>query len=216
MIYWVLILSCILTIILVATYMKNRKLTFSNTQCLGSPEQNIIDKPMGATTSHILSKIPHKPYPSDAKREIESIKKIQNKYKSSRQEDIKKECDGEYILSKFAPSTAERSTIIKLLNTYVDPIIFNLKVKYDRVRPSIYDSSVDPTIEIPNHPSYPSGHATQAYSIGYYLSKLHPENKDKYMDIAESIAVNREIAGVHYPSDSAYGKLIAKTVTDTI
>jgi hypothetical protein len=196
--------------------MKTRKLTFSNTQCLGSHEQNLIDKSMDTTTSHILSKIPHRPYPSDANREIESIKKIQNKYKSSRQEDIKKECDGEYIISKFTTSTTERLSIITLLNTYVDPIIFNLKVKYDRVRPSIYDSSVDTTIEIPSHPSYPSGHATQSYFIGYYLSKLHPENKHKYMDIAESIAVNREIAGVHYPSDSDYGKLIAKTVMDNV
>lgn len=89
------------------------------------------------------------------------------------------------------------------------PVIFQQKQHYDRVRPSLLDPTLQPAIAIPLHPAYPSGHATQAHLVVLILEELDPENKETYAQAAERIARNRVIAGVHYPSDSEAGKLLA-------
>jgi acid phosphatase (class A) len=80
---------------------------------------------------------------------------------------------------------------------------------YNRVRPSYLDPTLIPVVDVPLHPAYPSGHATQAHLRALVLSQLDPINRTAYMQSAERIARNREIAGVHYPSDSQAGVLLA-------
>lgn len=80
---------------------------------------------------------------------------------------------------------------------------------YNRVRPSYLDPTLIPVVEVPQHPAYPSGHATQAHLRALVLSQLDPVNHAAYMQSAERISLNREIAGVHYPSDSQAGVLLA-------
>jgi acid phosphatase (class A) len=92
----------------------------------------------------------------------------------------------------------------------VSTLVLFEKEKFDRVRPHILEPGIDPIIDVPEHPAYPSGHATQAYFAAYYLSSKFPENQKQYFKDAERIAHNREIAGVHYPSDSAAGKILAE------
>ena len=43
------------------------------------------------------------------------------------------------------------------------PIVLFIKYKNDRVRPSFLTNKIKPCIEVPEHPSYPSGHSIQAY-----------------------------------------------------
>jgi membrane-associated phospholipid phosphatase len=67
---------------------------------------------------------------------------------------------------------------------------------------------------VPGHAAYPSGHATQSFLIARCLaaaveggpSALASEALDA---LANRIARNREIAGVHYPSDTAAGRDLA-------
>ena len=93
--------------------------------------------------------------------------------------------------------------------------ILSNKKYYDRVRPSILseelyslgiiDKILKPWIEIPTHPAYPSGHATQSMYIATILTHFDPDNKELYEQAAEEISTNREIAGLHYRSDSLAG-----------
>ena len=82
------------------------------------------------------------------------------------------------------------------------------KYIYNRARPS----QVAPNIinkesgtllnsETADTPSYPSGHAFQAYYLAKILSKKFPKKKEQLMKLALRISNSRIIAGLHYPSD---------------
>lgn len=87
----------------------------------------------------------------------------------------------------------------------LDPLLFGLKLKYDHVRPSYADPILRPDVEVPGHPSFPSGHAAQAMLVAEILSSFRPQQRVAFVRDAERIARNREVAGLHYPSDTAAG-----------
>ena len=118
------------------------------------------------------------------------------------------------MLDKFSIDKKEYNILIKFISKSVDPIILNLKKKYNRVRPYRLDTSIIPSIKPPKHPSYPSGHSIQSFIIAYLLSEKYPEKKNFFMKTAYSIAKNREYAGVHYSSDTIYGTIIAQKLSE--
>jgi len=59
-------------------------------------------------------------------------------------------------------------------------------------------------------PSYPSGHAYQAYYLASILCKQFPTKTKAIMDVAEKVANSRIIAGVHYPSDRDFAKQLVR------
>ena len=61
-------------------------------------------------------------------------------------------------------------------------------------------------------PSYPSGHAVQAYLIGELFSSVDPRGSYQYHELVERVAHSRIIAKGHYPSDKSYGKKVAKVL----
>lgn len=98
-----------------------------------------------------------------------------------------------------------------LTEAMVTPLFIS-KLHFDRVRPSFYDTSLQPSIEVPPHPAYPSGHATQATTVALILSCQDPDNREFYINNAARVGWNRELAGVHYPSDTAAGVRLAQHV----
>jgi hypothetical protein len=87
-------------------------------------------------------------------------------------------------------------------------------------RPIDYSPQVQPMILTPGHGSLPSGHATEAFMVAYVLWQLL-RAKDAAKDVqwceqlmrqAARIAINRTIAGVHFPVDSAAGELLGLTL----
>ena len=96
----------------------------------------------------------------------------------------------------------------------VKSIILQLKYHYNRPRPWQIAQAKglelnSETLESSSSPSYPSGHATQGRFVARYLSDLYPEYRDEIMQIGEDIAYSRNMAKVHYPTDSAFGKFLA-------
>jgi hypothetical protein len=92
----------------------------------------------------------------------------------------------------------------------------------NRPRPSHVAPALFPPIPVPGHASWPSGHATQsqliALCLDYMFSGLSgslwtPAEKqtmrENLLVLAGRIARNREIAGLHYPSDSSAGRTLA-------
>jgi hypothetical protein len=85
--------------------------------------------------------------------------------------------------------------------------VMYFKNKFKRVRPWVL-ANLSPPIPLPGHPAYPSGHSTQMHLMAYLLAELVPDPAG-LDDIALDVAVNRERAGLHYPSDTAAGKKLA-------
>jgi membrane-associated phospholipid phosphatase len=73
-------------------------------------------------------------------------------------------------------------------------------------------------LPLPGHPSYPSGHATEAFVIAMAVGSLFQQNhlhvQMALFDTAAGIARNREIAGVHFHSDTVAGYALARWVMD--
>lgn len=125
---------------------------------------------------------------------------------------------GTHTYASLTTDPKYRATSKVILAAYHDLAIatFVMKQKFNRVRPSILDKDLGHTIQIPTHPAYPSGHATGAYVIAYLLQELDPESAQTYLKAAKQITENREIAGLHYPSDSEAGRLLARQLTDSL
>jgi acid phosphatase (class A) len=73
-----------------------------------------------------------------------------------------------------------------------------------RKRPWAIDPSLVACDYAPNAPtltSYPSGHATLSYSMGYVLAALMPEKAQAILQRAQDYAYSRVVCGAHYPSD---------------
>jgi hypothetical protein len=98
---------------------------------------------------------------------------------------------------------------------------------YQRARPSQLWPELMPPIVVPGHASFPSGHSTESNFIASWLEQIAgpaganvvPSAKGDNSParrLAQRIARNREVLGLHYPSDSEAGKLIAADLFTTI
>ena len=82
---------------------------------------------------------------------------------------------------------------------------------------------VQPMIVTPGHGSLPSGHATEAFGYAYVLLQLLEASdnevykrsgmwREQLMRQAARISINRTVAGVHFPVDSAAGAVLGLTL----
>jgi membrane-associated phospholipid phosphatase len=103
-------------------------------------------------------------------------------------------------------------------------------------RPHEFSAQVQPIIQTPGHGALPSGHATESFAVAVVLARLlhaaaipagPPENPtDPQADppyktngyrwqlvrLATRIAINRTVAGVHFPIDSVAGAVLGITL----
>ena len=93
-------------------------------------------------------------------------------------------------------------------------------------RPIEYSPQVQPIILTPGHGSFPSGHATETFISALVLLRLLqaspvppynvPADQQRYaselMQLASRVAINRTVAGVHFPVDSSAGELLGLTL----
>ena len=92
----------------------------------------------------------------------------------------------------------------------VEIVVLALKKKFNRPRPSVVLPALNPVVPVPWHSSYPSGHATQSTVIAGLLSRLKPGSSESLTNLALRVGVNREVAGLHYPSDTSAGVALGK------
>ena len=93
--------------------------------------------------------------------------------------------------------------------------LFFTKARYNRVRAYQLLPQLAPRFlpdgTFPMHPSFPSGHSTQAHLIVNVLASVFGAAKAeaKARNAAWEVGRNREIAGLHYPSDTEGGRYMA-------
>lgn len=88
--------------------------------------------------------------------------------------------------------------------------VMDLKAKINRTRANEVDPQLSTVVPVPWHKAYPSGHATQAFMTALVMSEAMPEKADEFMRLAADIALNREVGGLHYATDSEAGYMIAQ------
>jgi membrane-associated phospholipid phosphatase len=89
-------------------------------------------------------------------------------------------------------------------------------------RPLEYSSQIQPMIVTPAHGSLPSGHAAESFAAALVLWNVMrtsggagyaaAEWRVQLLRLASRIAINRTIAGMHFPVDSAAGAVLGLTL----
>lgn len=109
----------------------------------------------------------------------------------------------------------------KKANTILEPIIKNLKDKFNRPRPKQlgdimgFDIKV---IETSTHhtPAYPSGHTAYAAIAAYLFADMYPYYSSEFFKMIGLAGFARCLQGVHYPSDNEASMVITGAVWQDI
>jgi len=102
-------------------------------------------------------------------------------------------------------------------------VAMGLKSYYRMRRPTQVYPYILPIIDPPDTPSFPSSHSLQAHLISFALKAALTPRAGQTLQtavaldhLAHRVARNREIAGVHYPMDSACGAFVAQGCIDML
>lgn len=120
-----------------------------------------------------------------------------------------------YIHYGLLPDDTSKTHTLNVINiAFYETTYFLLREKqrYARLRPSQIDKSLKLVVKDPSMPSYPSLQAGQSYAVGMVMSFIFRSDRAELKEVALDIGMNREIAGVNFPSDSEAGVTVAKQV----
>jgi hypothetical protein len=96
----------------------------------------------------------------------------------------------------------------------VDIHTIKLKMKYGRQRPYEYSDKIKSITDTDDSPSFPSGHAIEAYALAEVLGERYPDKKDELDKMASKISKSRVQMGNHFPSDIEVGEKVGKMIAD--
>jgi acid phosphatase (class A) len=115
---------------------------------------------------------------------------------------------GDWFNAKDLPLTAKLMTDVGHEAGAVDSAA---KDKFKRDRPFVGEPRLHPTLQAAGY-SYPSGHSTAGMTYALILAEMFPEHRDALIAKGTQVGDDREVAGVHYPSDVAGGRKIAAEI----
>lgn len=116
------------------------------------------------------------------------------------------------VLGETRESAPKAAALFDAALDEVDYFLFAEKLALMCPRPHQVNPAVAPVIAVPQHPSYPSGHAGESAMLAAVGAALAPEAREALARLAKEVAFHRELAGVHYASDSAEGRRIGAAV----
>ena len=112
------------------------------------------------------------------------------------------------IPPQFTPARLPLTTALFMRLGKDESLFLNsAKGAFGRPRPFLTDQRLQPVAPRPPTASYPSGHTTWAVACAIVLSDMVPERRTQLFARADEYGYNREVGGVHYPSDVAAGHL---------
>ncbi len=114
--------------------------------------------------------------------------------------------------------------LISLVQQLASHVVLRTKHGLACRRPDIYSAQIQPLIPTPGHGTLPSGHSTEAFATATVFGALldgtvmsypqSPSIKELLLSVAERIAVNRTVAGLHFPADSTAGAALGTTLAN--
>lgn len=117
------------------------------------------------------------------------------------------------LIVKYRKSDADAARILFLsYSAFWDAILssFDGKYTYWLIRPSQADPGITLPISLPNHPSYPSNHASADGALAGILEAEFPAERKRLEQITEEAAVSRLYGGIHYRFDKDAGLALGR------
>ena len=120
-------------------------------------------------------------------------------------------------------SELDAARVLAVLNVgATDAIIacFEAKYHYWSIRPSQADTTLmlADSVQLPNFPSYPSGHACSAGAFERILVHFFPDERAQFIATAAEQAMSRLYGGIHYRFDNdgglELGRVVAQNAID--
>jgi hypothetical protein len=120
--------------------------------------------------------------------------------------------------------------LIRVARKIGEMAVMRLKHHFNAARPSQLCPAIVPMLDPPGTPSYPSGHALQAYLISCILVRAfpnvpqstvperwdNPETHSGLFALSRRVADNRKIAGLHFDVDNEAGFVLAKKIDNLL
>jgi acid phosphatase (class A) len=150
-----------------------------------------------------------------ARRELDELLELQNHRTpvevAAAQADRKKDVSRFYAAlgldAGHPPDLPALQRITDRAEAEIGPYLRAAKEKYRRLRPYEVEPKLKPCIDhVKGDLSYPSGHASYGYLMGYLLSELVPERRLALTERADEFARQRLVCGVHFRSDIEAGQ----------
>jgi len=120
-------------------------------------------------------------------------------------------------LIRHHASDADAARVLAVLNAAASDAVvacFEAKYYYWTIRPSQADTTLvlADSVDLPNFPSYPSGHACSAGAFDAVLGHYFPQERAEFTRIAEEQAMSRLYGGIHYRFDNDGGLALGRAV----
>lgn len=127
---------------------------------------------------------------------------------------------GADLRQPLGDETAERviGRLHDLVHSDASCLVLNQKALFNRQRPWQAAPGIHPMFT-PGHPSYPSGHAAVGHAVAWTFARVLARTRYAdigiaFSDYASGVAQRREVAGVHYRSDTVAGMALARFIVD--
>lgn len=109
--------------------------------------------------------------------------------------------------------------LLRLVDEETAAVIGLSKDFFGRTRPWGVDGAIHPCEDVAGKKptrGYPSGHAGLGWSVGWTLAQLMPDRAGAILARAREYAVNREVCGVHFGSDTEASHVVGTLVASTL
>ena len=110
------------------------------------------------------------------------------------------------VFHQVVPEASKTRMYWTIHNPLIHSMIIGTKLYYNRARPYQVANINTLHSRSANTPSYPSGHAVQAFALAKRLTSQFPEKATEINYVAEKVADIRKIGGVHYPTDKEFAR----------
>jgi acid phosphatase (class A) len=166
---------------------------------------------------------PPAPDSADARRELDELLELQRTRsatdvaaaRADRKKDVARFYAALGLDPAHPPALPKLRRFTDIAEADIGPYVRAVKDKYRRLRPYEIEPKLEPCIgDVAGDLSYPSGHATYGYLMGYLLSELVPERRDVLMWRAAEFSRQRMVCGVHFRSDIDAGLRGARLLFD--
>lgn len=182
-----------------------------------------LDAPSHFLDREVLITLPVPPPPenssTETRAELDELLELQQERTPAQVKIVTKHLEYDEVCAALLAATQRKPTrapktkaLLRHVQIDASVAIFNAKKRFNRARPHQLEPRLRPAIPVPAHPAYPSSHALQGYLVARTLSLLFPRNSEDLMTAGVQIGREREIAGLHYPSDSKASRALGEAL----